>query len=322
MKTVYLDQNKWLDLSRAHHGDTTGQPFLQALAAVSEAVESSSASFPISAGHYFETWKHRDATKRRALGEVMSAISRYCTIGDYQSLTVAEIDAALQETFGSPVTPRTASVFGYGAAHAFGDPVLANYREIAATDPRFAGQDGVIAEAIEREMISGPPANLPVAGIAQPDLGSAKAYAQGENELAAAFIAQGTGREEQERTIAWQELQSLLHLIIPALARAGVPVEDFMGLGAGGITDFMLSMPWRGSVLSVRQRRHREAHQAWKDNDLNDISYLNLGLAYCDILVAEKQWVSRMLAAKLDERCQTVVLADLRDLPKYLLDGG
>lgn len=318
MKTVYLDQNKWLDLSRAHHGQPKGQPYVPVLASVLEAVKSNAASFPLSAGHYFETWKHADATKRRHLGEVMSIMSRYRTIGDYKSLTVAEIDIALQKKFDAPQEPRAASVFGFGAAHAFGNPELANYRKISATDPRFAGQGNTVAEFIEREMISGPPANLPVAGIAQPDLGSAEDYARGENELAAAFIAHSTDREEQERTIAWQELQSMLRIIIPALARAGVPVDDFLSLGANGLTDFMLSMPWRGAVLSVRQRRHREAHQKWKDNDLNDISYLNLGLAYCDVLVAEKQWVSRMLAAKLDKRCNTVVLSDLKALPQYL----
>jgi hypothetical protein len=318
MKTVYLDQNKWLDLSRAHHGEAKGQPYVPVLQRVVEAVKSNAASFPLSAGHYFETWKHADATKRRHLGEVMSIVSRHRTIGDYKSLTVVEIDIALREKFGAPKEPRTASVFGFGAAHAFGNPELADYRKIAAADPRFAGHGNAVAEFVERETISGPPANLPVAGIAQPDLRSAEDYARGENELAAAFVAQGTDREEQERTIAYQELQSVLHIIIPALARAGVPVDDFLSLGADGLTDFMLSMPWRGAVLTVRQRRHREAHQKWKDNDLNDISYLNLGLAYCDVLVAEKQWVSRMLAAKLDKRCNTVVISDLRKLPTYL----
>jgi hypothetical protein len=318
MKTVYLDQNKWLDLSRAHHREVGGQPYENALNAAMKAVTDGAASFPLSAAHYFETWKHRKGTRRRALGEVMANVSRYRTIGDQRAITAAEIDAALRQRFGAPETPRTAEVFGYGVAHAFGDPALSNYRKIAASDPRFAGYDEVIADVIEREMISGPPADLPVAGIDQPNLQPAASYAEGENELSAAFVAHGTDREEQERTIAWQELNSLLPLILPALPRANVNEQQFLALGADGLTEFVLSMPWRGAVLSVRQRRHREAHQPWKDNDLEDISYLSLGLAYCDILVAEKQWVSRMRAAKLDDRYNTIVIADLRELPDHL----
>ena len=314
MKSVYLDQNKWIDLSHAYHGESSGQLYEPALKAVTKAVTDGTAIFPLSAGHYFETWKHYKQGRRRALGEVMAEFSRCRTIGDQRTITKAEIEKALQQQFGRPERPETIEVFGYGVAYAFGQPALADYKEIAENNPRFAGLDNVI----EREMISGPPADLPVAGIAQPNLQAAAAYADGENELAAAFIKEGTSREQQERTIAWQELSSLLPLIVPALRRAHVSEAEFFALGADGLTDFMFSMPWRGAVLSVRQRRHREPQQPWKQNDLADISYLSLGLTYCDILVAEKQWVSRMRAAKLNERYGTVVIADLRELPDHL----
>jgi hypothetical protein len=49
MKTVYLDQNKWLDLSRAHHGEAKGQPYVPVLQRVVEAVKSNAASFPLRA---------------------------------------------------------------------------------------------------------------------------------------------------------------------------------------------------------------------------------------------------------------------------------
>lgn len=318
MTTVYLDQNKWIDLSRAHHGEKGGGRYEEVLAKIAAGVNDGRASFPVSAGHYFETWEHHKGPRRRGLGALMSDISRFRTIGDQRTITIAEIDAALVRQFGVPQQPRTAEVFGYGAAHAFGVAELADYRSIAANDSRYTGLDPTIADLFERETLSGPPADLPVAGIAQPDLNAARSYAEGENELASAFQAHNTPRDEQERTIAAQELSSLLELIVPALARAEIPVDDFLGLGAETLTELMLSMPWRGSVLTLRQRRHREAHQRWHANDLDDVSYLTLGLAYCDILVAEKQWASRMRAAGLDQRCTTLVLTDLRELAEHL----
>jgi len=89
VRKVYLDQNKWIDLSRAHHGDPLGAPFEDALAAVSQAVSDGTASFPLSAGHYFETWKQRKRDPRRALAEVMSNLSQHRTIGDQRSITIS-----------------------------------------------------------------------------------------------------------------------------------------------------------------------------------------------------------------------------------------
>lgn len=318
MKTVYLDQNKWIDLSRAHHGDPLGAPFQAVLSAASLAVSDGTASFPLSAGHYFETWKQRKGDPRRALAEVMSNLSQHRTIGDQRSITIAEIDEALRQEFGAPEVPRTVEPFGYGAAHAFGRPELADYRQLAATDPRFAGLDEAIADVFERETLSGPTEDLPVAGIAQPNLEAAIDYATSQNELAAGFAAHNTSRGEQERTIAALELSSLLHLIMPALVRAGITEDAFFALGPEGLTRLILLMPWRGAGLTLSQRRHRDTDQAWTPNDLNDIAYLTLGLTYCDILVTERQWVHRIRAAHLDERCDTVVIADVGELPEHL----
>ena len=63
------------------------------------------------------------------------------------------------------------------------------------------------------------------------------------------------------------------------------------------MTEFMRSMPWRGAAMQLRQRRFHELHQQWTPNDLNDIAYLTLALAYCDVLVTERQWVSRIREA-------------------------
>jgi hypothetical protein len=161
-KAVYLDQNKWVDLSRARHGEDGGAPFAAALKAATEAVEAGTAMFPLSAGHYFETWKRYKGEPRRKVGGVISDLSRHRTIAGQQPLTEMEIDAALLQRFGTPDPPRKVEVFGYDAAHTFNEPALADYESW----PLFA--DLGDADAIERELICGPVENLPIAGIAQP----------------------------------------------------------------------------------------------------------------------------------------------------------
>jgi hypothetical protein len=251
----------------------------------------------------------------------MSEISRHRTIAGQRSITEIEIDRALQERFGLPVTARTVDVFGYGVAHAFDEPSLADYRTLAHEMPGLAAHQADISDAIETEMICGPPDDLPVADIDQPNRQPAQLHAAAENELREAFSLSNSVRDEQARLIAAQEFASLLPVLDSAVRRAGIQMEDLLDLGADGLTDFMHAMPWRGAVLTLRERRHRERHQAWKEGDLNDLSYLSLGLAYCDILVAEKQWAARIRAAGLDTRCQTIVISDLRELPAHLATG-
>jgi hypothetical protein len=171
---------------------------------------------------------------------------------------------------------------------------------------------------MERELISGPVEDLPIAEIARPDLTAAQNYAASENEQAARFVAATSNGDEIDRTIAAAELLSLRTVTEPALKAAGVSVEQFLALGHDGLTAFMLSMPWRGAAMQLRQRRFRELHQKWTPNDLNDIAYVSLGLAYCDVLITERQWVHRMHQAKLDEQYGTLVIADLRELPEHL----
>jgi hypothetical protein len=314
-KTVYLDQNKWIDLSRARHGEDGGATFDAALKAATEAVEKGTAMFPLSVAHYFETWKRYKGDPRRRVGGVMSDLSRHRTIAGQQPLTQMEVDVALFKRFGTPDPPRTVEVFGYGAAHAFDKPALAEY----ANWPAPAGPDSqILAETMERELISGPVEDLPIAELARPDLTAAQNYAASENEQTARFVAADSNGDEIDRTIAAAEVLSLCAVTVPALKRAGVSVEQFLALGQDGLTAFMLSMPRRGAAMQLRQRRFRELHQKWKPNDLNDIAYLSLSLAYCDVLVTERQWTHRMRQAKLDEQYGTVVIADLRELPDHL----
>jgi hypothetical protein len=245
----------------------------------------------------------------------MSDLSLHRTFAGQQPLTEMEVDGALLKRFGTPDPPRTVEIFGYGAAHTFNKPELADY----ASWPLAAGLNGQnLAATMERELISGPIENLPVAEIERVNLAPAERYARSENEQAERFRAANSDGDEIDRTIAAAEVISLLPLIKPALMAAGVSLAQFYELGEDGMNEFMFSMPWRGATMQLRQRRFHDLHQEWTPNDLNDIAYLTLGLAYCDVLVTERQWVHRIRQAKLDELYGTIVIYDLRELPDHL----
>jgi hypothetical protein len=60
-----------------------------------------------------------------------AARTRHSCFAGQRSITEIEIDRALQERFGLAVAARTVDVFGYGVAHAFDEPSLADYRTLA-----------------------------------------------------------------------------------------------------------------------------------------------------------------------------------------------
>ena len=80
MITVYLDQNKWIDLARAATGHPQGERFLDTLRELREAVREGRARFVLSCAHYFETARAGDPQRRINVATVMRDLSRFESI--------------------------------------------------------------------------------------------------------------------------------------------------------------------------------------------------------------------------------------------------
>lgn len=105
MEIVYLDQNKWIELARAHTGKACPDSTKELYTQLTKAVESGKVLFPLSASHIIETSKRNDAISRAELVETQAVFSRgYCYRSRKSRLTV-EIGQALQRIFN--LTPST-----------------------------------------------------------------------------------------------------------------------------------------------------------------------------------------------------------------------
>ncbi|MHB8836192.1 MAG: hypothetical protein ACYC9Y_10840 [Candidatus Methylomirabilia bacterium] len=93
MKTVYLDQNKWIDLARLHYseGDADARRFVDTLR---QMVRGKVCVFPISSLHVMETQRHADLDRRRRLAAVMTSFSQGCTLPPHTFLVKSEIERA------------------------------------------------------------------------------------------------------------------------------------------------------------------------------------------------------------------------------------
>src|SRR5262245_14450491 len=118
-RSIYLDQNKWVDLARAYHGHPDGGAFTATLKACKRAVEGRTAFFPLSVTHYEETAVVSDSGRRDRLAEVMELLSGFTTIASQLRVVPVELEWALNRRFGRPAKPMDLVLYGFGAAHAF-----------------------------------------------------------------------------------------------------------------------------------------------------------------------------------------------------------
>jgi hypothetical protein len=72
----------------------------------------------------------------------------------------------------------------------------------------------------------------------------------------------------------------------------------------------------RAATYELRRLRQQSQDTNWKPNDLNDIASLAVAIPYCDVVVTERQWSHMARRAELDRRFNTVILHDLRSLPR------
>lgn len=71
-----------------------------------------------------ETSNRGDRESRHGLADVMAELSEFRTITTPSLVLDMEIDQSLRAIFGRPTDVRRVPIFGYGAAHASGDPEL------------------------------------------------------------------------------------------------------------------------------------------------------------------------------------------------------
>jgi hypothetical protein len=120
MLRVYLDENKWIDLARAVGGHPEGERFKTAAMMIAAAVSRGEASFPLSAGHMFETWKQKSGRRRRGVATTMLTISKNHALAPHWELVPGEIDSALRRRFGRPINCLPVRPFSKGIKHRSG----------------------------------------------------------------------------------------------------------------------------------------------------------------------------------------------------------
>ena len=101
----------------------------------------------------------------------------------------------------------------------------------------------------------------------------------------------------------------------------GVPItfaKNFFEQSEIDIDEFLEKLPTALCSFTLLFQRDQQTQRAIQINDMADIWHLTLAIPYSDIVVTEKMWASIAKGAKLDEKCNTVILSSLSELFRFL----
>jgi hypothetical protein len=353
-RTVYLDLNHWVGLSQAATGHREGHQFLGVL----EACRSAAAGgvlFPISSVTYIEVSKIKDPRQRADLAAVIQELSGFHSLISHALLVTLELDAAVSAALSVPsAMGQDLAYVGRGVGYAFGQVLTPTFagdgldgQVQALIEAHGQGVlDGLIT-GFELYALQGPDdeeaAELRQTGwdpeaawkIAVERAGEERAQA-GRFEAVRTGVALNdeeqlsvdtTDRKDWRRgrlrdAIAVRELTKCIwDLFGQVLSWYGQPgVDELLGNDRDQSRTFVRQMPSTEVAVELKTIMHRDAARAarWLPNDVLDIDQLAMAVPYCDVIVTEKAARDALVKARLDERCETVLLRRLQDLPAHL----
>lgn len=324
MLRVYLDQAKWIDLSKCRVGHPQGKRFQDVYDVASEAVSCGRASFVLSCAHYYETQRRTKAESRVDLGTTMALFSLFHSIAPPQLIVPAEIRQCLT---GEDLTAQV-NLFGVGMKHAFNttmDLTIAPAATLAAFPPEWhAEAAATYAQAMEFVILAAPPMPnnvhermLETASMLRD---GAQMFVDGQNTIADHIVTHKL-RSRLPDVSASSEIADFLPALIQGCQRHSVDLDELLS-DRETIYELLRSIPSRWVSSELRRVRLRNPQQPWTKNDLNDILALSIAVPYCDIVVTERQWARHINDLGFAQQYGTVVLHDLTDLTEALVSAS
>ncbi|MFC2099266.1 hypothetical protein ACFLSF_00320 [Candidatus Bipolaricaulota bacterium] len=318
MKIVYLDQNHWIELSRAAHGRVSRTETPRLLDVLREAHTSERASFPLSLAHYMETLKHQNPDGRSRLATFMLELSGGRTVASSEVVARHEVEMALEHCFPGRVVPAPFSFLGRGLSHAAGRDLGFHVEWPSGTDevpaPQQAQFGRLVLDMADHILLSGV---LPTGDSIEPgptrNLTQDLQFTKSLDEWRG--VASRYSPDELERRIYATTLKDILDVLQTALTQHEIHMDEFALLGEPRWRAFLDDMPSRRADMHLRRQWAKNANPAPKDSDLNDWSYLGTAVSYCDIVVTEKQ-MADLLSRGFDTRA--TIVPQLRQLPELL----
>ena len=304
---------------------------------------------------YVEVLKIKDPRQRADLAAVIEELSGFRTVISHPLLVTLELDTAICASLNVPSeAEKDLAYVGSGVGYAFGqvftphftgDQSDARLQALIAVHGKSVLDD--LMRGFERFALQGPgddeAAELRTTGW-DPEAAWKVAVERAAEERAQAgrfdAVRTGTALNEEERlavdstnrkdwrrgrlrdAIAVRELTKCIwDLFSQVLSWYGQPgIDELWGTDRDQSRIFIRQMPSSEVAIELKTSMHRDAARSsrWQPNDVLDIDQLAMTVPYCDVVVTEKAARDALMKAQLDQRCGTVLLGRLEDLPAHL----
>ncbi|EON34005.1 hypothetical protein GTC6_03475 [Gordonia terrae C-6] len=321
MLRVYLDQSKWIDLTKCRVGKPDGARYTEVLDLARAAVGRGQVSFVLSCAHYFETQRRGTGRSRRELGETMAELSKFHAIAPVQKIVPAEIREYLT---GEPLQSQL-DLFGVGFKHAFDTSfdLVAGFKLTSEDSLPPAVRTEIksrIREEVEKAILAAPE-DAPKAArkmleAASQIHASSQTFADEQANLSRAVVDQQL-RGQLEDVAVMTEAADIFVPLRSECARIGIDPVDVIS-SKQAIYDLVQGLPSRWVMSQLRRVRLRNPQQPWTRNDLNDLSFMSIAVPYCDVVVTERQWARHINQLDLAHKHNTKIYRDLTDLIEVL----
>lgn len=284
---IYLDQNKWSQLSAWEHGRYELPP-VQAEAAeeIVRRVSAGQLLLPASAGHFVETTPLH-GQRRQTLGATVLSHSRGWQMRNPIFVRREEIRRAL-----SDLAPVAAEPFAPCADEVFTQP---------RPEVRPAGFPPELEE-FNRVMVQTLALydSIVDAGAIADEGGEAAAerwtrvFAQNAERLR----DEEASRERSAEVVHELLLHDLRDEIVEEGRALGLSREEAEGRLAAGSPDLVSGMPYVSRMRGMILGRVRNVGQRWTANDLMDINCLGCAAGYADVVIGERNAIGYLRNAK------------------------
>jgi len=314
-KFLYLDQNKWIDLARAHYGKVGGEGFTDALESVRQAVRRRKLVVPLSGVNVMETMGPADEGRRRRLAEFMVELSGNHSILPHMAVRPLEIRLAVAREFvPQKALPVRTQVIRVGLPSALGaQPVVSGLNGTIAKElethicsPEVSVQclvDAVDRATIASNRLEDAETVRVLEGVRRQARNDLSGDLRHRVELADLFTSGEPGRELKEA------LASLGRTSEDLFARFKKP-EDWI--------TFFHGVPTVDVLVTLSLERDRDFNRPIHRNDLNDIAFMSMALPYANVIVCEKYWAHIAKSTGLGMKYGTLVSTGIRELPGIL----
>ncbi|MCX4093608.1 hypothetical protein [Nocardia sp. alder85J] len=259
MLRVYLDQAKWIDLTKCRVGHRQGKRFQDVYDIASEAVSRGHVSFVLSCAHYYETQRRTKTKSRLDLGATMARFSRFHSIAPPHLIVPAEIRQYLT---GQNLTAQVA-LFGVGMKHAFNttiDLTTAPAATLAMFPPeRHAEVKAAYAKNMEFVLLAAPPmpnsAHERMLETVSMLHDGAQKFVDGQTAIADDIVTHKL-RSRLTDVSASSEIADFLPPLIEGCQRHGVDLDELLS-DRESIRALLRSLPSRWVSSELRRVRLR-----------------------------------------------------------------